>query len=583
MTHTTTEIRGSPRLPSALPRRRGASSPAAEPPSRPSVLSASLLTAAGLLVSCTGIVGATPGEPGYMAGAGGAGGPEGSGGGRTTLAAPVPPPAGIRRLTQREAQASVEVLLGVPGTSYGAALGTDTRQRGFTRNADQRVGSVQADALWVAVEGLAQAAVSGRLAQLAPCTTSGGSEACAKAFIGSFAAKAFRRALTAAEEAALLTVYATGKTQDGTYAAGIGLVITAVLQSPSFLYVTELGDAVVDGRTTLSGDEAATQLAYFLSGRPPSDAMVAQGRAGQLATPDGREAAARALLGTAEGHAQVQRFVLEWLGTDALESTWKDAVLFPEWPSLRADLLAQSNELIDGALFEADGTVRSLLLADSVWVTPALASYYVDTPGSGVVPFPAPRRGFLLTAGFLAANAQPASTAPVKRGAAVRKKLLCQELPVPTNLGVISVPPPDPTKTTRERFQAHSTSPACAGCHAQLDPIGFAMESFDPVGRYRTIENGKSVDTSGELTNAGDATGPFANGVELAERLAAASIVRECLPRQVFRFASGRSGGDEEETFFEFVRDRPSALDGKVVELLVDWARSDSFMTRSVQ
>lgn len=531
-------------------------------------------------MSCTGIVGATPGEAGYR---GGAGGPDGSGGGQTTLAAPVPVPAGIRRLTQREAQASVEVLLGISGASYAAALGTDTRQTGFTRNADQRVGSVQADALWHAALGLAQAAVTERLNELAPCTTKGGSDTCAKAFIHGFAGQAFRRALTAAEEAALFTVYTTGKTQDGTYAAGIGLVIAAVLQAPSFLYLTELGGAVVDGRTSLSGEEAATQLAYLLTGRPASDATLAQGRAGQLATPEGREAAARALLGTPEGHAQVRHFVLEWLGSDALESSSKDGVLYPEWPALRAEVLAQSNELIEAALFESDGTVRSLLLADSVWVTPALASYYVDTPGSGLVPFPAPRRGFLLTAGFLAANAQPASTAPVKRGAAVRKKLLCQELPVPTNLGVISVPPPDPTKTTRERFQAHSTSPACAGCHAQLDPVGFAMESFDPVGRYRTTENGKPVDTSGALTNAGDATGPFANGVELVERLADARIVKECLPRQVFRFASGRSGGDEEETFFEFVRDRPSALDGKVVELLVDWAKSDSFMTRSVQ
>jgi hypothetical protein len=154
---------------------------------------------------------------------------------------------------------------------------------------------------------------------------------------------------------------------------------------------------------------------------------------------------------------------------------------------------------------------------------------------------------------------------------------------VPTNLGVINVPPPDPTKTTRERFSAHSATPVCATCHSQLDPIGFSMESFDPVGRYRTTENGKPVDVSGELINAEDASGSFANGVELMQRLANAEIVKKCLPRQVFRFAAARSGGGEEETFSHFVAGRPSAVDAKVVELLVDWVKSDAFMTRRVE
>lgn len=478
---------------------------------------------------------------------------------------------------------SVAALLGVPADPIATALGSDTRQTGFTRNADQRVGSVQADALWHAVEGLVETAVTQRLAQLAPCATSGGSDACAKSFIHDFAGKAFRRTVTASEEAALFTVYTVGKTQDGTYAAGIGLVISAVLQTPSFLYLTELGDAVVAGRTSLTGEEAATALAYLLTGGPASADLLAQGRQGALATADGREPAARALLATPEGKAQIQRFVLEWIGADAVDSSSKDAALFPEWPGMRADVLTESRWIIDSVLFQGDGKLSSLLLTDTTYMTPALAGYYTDMSGAGRVPFPAPRRGLLLAGAFLAANSQPASTAPVKRGAAVRKKLLCQVLPVPTNLGVINVPPPDPTKTTRERFSAHGATPVCAACHAELDPIGFAMESFDAVGRYRTTENGKAVETHGELLNAGDATGTFANGVELLQRLADAKIVKQCFPRQVFRYASGRSGGDEEETFSQFVEARPSAVEAKVLELLVDWVRSDSFMTRRVE
>jgi hypothetical protein len=116
-----------------------------------------------------------------------------------------------------------------------------------------------------------------------------------------------------------------------------------------------------------------------------------------------------------------------------------------------------------------------------------------------------------------------------------------------------------------------------------LDPIGFAMESFDAVGRYRTLENGKPIDTSGSLVNAGDAEGAFTDAVGLATLLANSKTVAECFQHQLFRFASGRSGVEEERTFTDFVRPRASARDGKILELLVDYAQSDSFVTRRVQ
>jgi hypothetical protein len=256
--------------------------------------------------------------------------------------------------------------------------------------------------------------------------------------------------------------------------------------------------------------------------------------------------------------------------------------LFPTWTAVRRDVLQESRDLVDAVLYQGDGRLQTLLTTDTTIVTPALASWY-GLAAAGPVPLPPVRRGILLEAGFLAANAHPADTAPVKRGAMVRKRLLCQELPFPTNLGSINVPPLDPNKTTRERFQAHSASATCAGCHRLLDPIGFALESFDPTGQYRTTENGKPIDPSGELLEAGEASGPFTDAVGLVERLAGAEALRACFQRQVFRFASGRSGGDEESTFVAFVASRPSGLEGRVVDLLVDWVQSDSFMKRRLQ
>ena len=488
-------------------------------------------------------------------------------------------PAGIRRLTKAELQTAASALLGIPSPDLGTALGDDTRQSGFTRNADQRIGSVQADALWQAAQALAHQAVTTRLDALAPCTTAGGSEPCAQAFIHAFAPRAFRRALSPAEEAGLLTVYRAG----ASWAGGVELTITAVLQSASFLYVTELGRDSGNPTTTLSGEELATHLALLFTGAPADDALMTAGRAGALDTAQGREVAVRAMLATPASRTQLERLLLEWTGVDAVDQSGKDTGLFPEWPGVRADVLAESRSIINGVLFEGDGTLQSLLSTSRTNVSPALASFYGLT-SSGPITQPAFRRGLLLAGGFAAANSHFTDTAPIKRAALVRKKLLCQELPLPAAANVvITVPPADPTLTTRERFTAHSANATCAGCHTLLDPIGYALASFDAVGRYRTTENGKPIDTTGALLNAGDADGAFTDAVGLSALLANSKSVAQCFQHQLFRFASGRSGIEEERTYLDFVRALPSGREGKVVELLVDYARSDSFATRRLQ
>lgn len=489
------------------------------------------------------------------------------------------PPAGIRRLSQAELQTAASQLLGLDAAPLATAMGKDIRQSGFTRNADQRVGSVQADELWHAAQALAHDGVVQRLNTLAPCAAGEDGEACAQRFIHAFAPRAFRRPVQALEEAALLSVFRAGQS-GATYAEGIELVITAVLQSASFLYVTELGGAVSEQLTTLTGEEIATSLALLFTGAPADEALLASGRAGELMSAEGREAAARALLSTPAARAQLERLLLEWQGTDSLDTTLRDIVLFPEWTAVREDMLAESRAIIDAVLFEGDGTLKSLLSTPKTNLTPGLASFYGLT-GSGPMEQPAFRRGLLLAGAFPAANSHFAATAPVRRGAVVRKKLLCQELPLPTGVGVnIVVPPPDPALTTRERFSVHSRSPNCSGCHVMLDPIGFAMESFDAVGRYRTTENGKPIDTAGALVSAGDAEGAFTDAVEMSALLASSKTVASCFQHQLYRFASGRSGVAEEATFARFLQGRLSARDGTVLELLVDYAKSDSFVLR---
>jgi len=385
--------------------------------------------------------------------------------------------------------------------------------------------------------------------------------------------------VTAAEATGLLNVYRAGQA-GSTYAAGIELVITAVLQSASFLYVTELGQGG-SPTTRLTGEEIATHLALLFTGAPATDELMTQARSGALDSATGRELAARALLATPEARAQVQRLLLEWQGSDAVADAPKDPGLFPDWPAVRADVAAESRAIIDDVMFAGDGTLRSLLSTSKTTVTPALATFY-GLGLSGQVDQPATPRGLLLAGGLSSAHPPLNAPRPVEPGPPVRPHPPCQDLKLPTTPGLtIVVPAPDPTKTTRERFAAHSASPSCAGCHQLLDPIGFAMESFDAVGRFRTTENGKPIDTSGALVAAGDADGAFTDAAGMAALLANSKTVADCFQRQLFRFAAGRSGTEEERTFSDFVRARPSGQSGHVLELLVDYAQSESFVTRS--
>lgn len=532
------------------------------------------------------------GQGGGTGDAGGTGGGSGS-----TDAGPdgatVYPLAGIRRLCRAEIERAATALVGISAADFASSLGNDSRQSGFSRNSNERIASVQAEALWNAADTLATQAVNQRLSQLAPCSSSAW-ETCAKTFIHGFAASAFRRTTTSAEDANLLTVYRTGSTTPSgvaastAYSNGIQLVISAVLQMPSFLYATELGASGASGTTRLTGEELATSLSLLLTGKPATDALMSTGRSGGLDSAAGRDSAARTLLTPASGapsaevKTQVQRLVLEWIGADTVDTISKDATTFPAWFSIRKDMLSESQQIVDAILFSGDGTIASLLTTDTTYLTPALARFY-GVSGSGKVTQPSYRRGLMLAGAFVSTNSYPSVTAPVKRGAMLRRRLLCEQLDPPTNLGTIVVPAPDPTLTTRERFSAHSSSTLCSGCHKKLDPPGFALESFDTAGRYRSTENGKIIDPSGDLIMTNGADGHFANAVDMMQLLAPSSVVAQCFERQLYRFASGRAGGNEEQTFIDFLKGRPSASQGRVIDMLIDYVQSDSFVIRRLQ
>jgi hypothetical protein len=266
----------------------------------------------------------------------------------------------------------------------------------------------------------------------------------------------------------------------------------------------------------------------------------------------------------------------------------KDAAAFPEYTdALRTAMRNETVDFADFVIRRGDGRLATLLSAPFTIASPQLLSVYGvnGTPGAdGTVALdPSQRAGLLTQAAFLSAHSHADQTSPVHRGLAVRKNLLCTDLPDPP-MNVDNTPPePDPRATTRQRFEQHRADPSCKGCHQLLDPIGVGFENYDAIGRYRSNENGLGIDSNGDLTGAGAASGPFTGAVELAKRLAQSQDVRRCVQKQWFRFALGRFEGEDDACSLAVLEADFAASDYDVRALLLSLVTSDAFRYRKAE
>jgi hypothetical protein len=532
------------------------------------------------------------GGSGGVSGSSGNGGTGAAGGGVDLPPGTQPPsllPAGIRRLTNAEFEASVRALLGV-GLPAEAIFPPDARQDGFTRNDAQRVDPVFAKQVASVAAALGENAKT-RAAELAPCPETPATESCARSFVESYGARAYRRQLTSDEVEGLLGVYRVGA-EGSTYADGIGLVVEALLQSAGFLYETEIGDGSARDPIMLAPHELASSLSYLIVGQPPDAELVQASADGSLATPEGREAQAWRLMGTGDpARVTMLRIIREWLGIDRIAETAKDTNVYRAFEALRPDMVAEVDGFVNEVISNSSGTVGELLGAEYTIASPRLASefYRVSGGGSGRLSLAGTgRRGILNQAAFLSVYAHASESAPVFRGVAVMRRVACLDPGSPTDLNIdIIPPPPDPGMTTRERFSQHVADDACAGCHAGIDGIGFTFENFDGMGASRSgMENGKPVNTATTVELGLDFDGPYADSEELAAALSQSAAVRACFARHLFRVMSATSAElvkPSEESYVTAWRADPEAEAGNVASAILAYVRSPIFAYRRAQ
>lgn len=430
----------------------------------------------------------------------------------------------LRRLSRAEYDATVSDLLGVPST-HGQTLPADVVVAGFDNNAAAlHVSALAADKLAVAAEALANEA------KLETLTACGADLGC---FVRTFGRRAFRRPLRAGEVA---RYQALGDART---------VVTAMLQSPVFLYRPEIGGS----SGSLDAFELASELSYLLTGSTPDEALLAAAEKGALADKATLLAEARRLLRDPRAARSLARFTGQWLYVDRLPAVAKDPATYPELtPELKAAMAAETLAFVDRTLRQGNGTFRDLLLSETTFASPALAKFYglAAPDAEGKVATGPTRPGVLSQGGVLTVHAVAASSSPIHRGKLVRERFLCQQLPPPPPGVVVQLPPFDPGKTTRERFAEHSKNEPCKSCHRLMDPIGFGFEAFDGVGRARKDDHGHPLDTKGEIVATDHTDGVFEGVDGLARTLAASEDAQRCFALQWVRFGFGVD--DEAET-----------------------------------
>jgi hypothetical protein len=405
---------------------------------------------------------------------------------------------------------------------------------------------------------------------------------CQMSILQQFAKRAWRRPPTDGEVQSLLSIVDVALGEGDTAEAGLRLALQAVLVSPHFIYRVEI-DPSPDSRDPhpLTDWELATRLSYYLWSSMPDAELFAAAEAGQLQDPAVLEAHARRMLADPKAVALIDNFAGQWLFTRALGDQDPDYMLFPDYDDeLEAAMRAETRRYFQ-AFLEEDIPMDQFLVADFTYVNDRLAQHYGLTPPgtdemTRVSLTDTPRRGFLMQGSFLRVTSRPKRTSPVLRGKWILDNLLCLP-PRPPPPGVEGFPDDmTATGTIRERLEQHKEDPVCASCHDVMDPLGFGLDNFDAIGRYRTEDAGFPIDASGAFGNTARFDGP----AQMVALLAGEPQVYRCLVEKLYTY-TGRSPFRIEST--EHIDDltRRFADNGYVLEdLLVEIVTSDFFVSR---
>ncbi len=488
-----------------------------------------------------------------------------------------------RLLTREQYNNTIEELLG-DDSRPADAFPPENTVLGYGTNADAHHASpLLVEKFLSAAEGVAKRAMAKR-DELLPCPAGDESVECATRFIREFGARAFRRPLEASEVAIFAKLFQSSQVPYG-FDKAIDLVLQALLQSPQFLYRIDTTPAptVETGAVRLGSYEIASRLSYSLWNSMPDDALFASAATDELQTAEAIESHARRMLDDPRAKRMSADFFRQWLNLGRLGSTVRenpaDADLGTSWQQ-------SVEKFLEHAMWDEGGGIERLFTSSRVYVDSSLAGLYgIKAPSTGFAAVdgdPSQRMGLLTQPGLLALFSHPDQSSPIQRGVFIREQVLCQKLQSPPPEVDQTPPDPDPDATTRERFAQHTEAPTCHSCHQRIDGLGFGLENFDHLGRYRAMEYDLPVDASGDIYEPLDKSiaGPYNGPVELAKKLAGSPQVYDCMATQWYRYTMGRVETEADVCSLDQVQRAFKKSGGDLKELVVALTLTDAFRFR---
>ncbi len=410
-------------------------------------------------------------------------------------------------------------------------------------------------------------------------------EACAKAILSPLVRRAYRRPVTENDLRKPLEFYRKGRAE-GDFDSGIEAALSAVLVNPQFLFRIEPDPSGITPNTAyrVSDIQLASRLSFFLWSSIPDDELLDMAERGDLRSPALLERKVRAMLADPRSRSLATNFAGQWLHLRNLESITPDLRLFPDFDDNLRQAFRRETELHFENVLSEDRGVVNLLTADHTYLNERLARHYGIPYVYGShfrrvnVDDKSMRGGLLRQGSVLTVTSYATRTSPVIRGKWVLENILgTPPPPPPTNVPALKDNTVSSMLSVRERLAEHRKNVACAGCHKLMDPVGFALENYDAVGRWRMFEEGRPVDSTGGLPDGSRFEG--VPGLEKGLRQRPELFVG-ALTEKLLTFAIGRGVEVYDAPAVRKIVGDSRAMDYKFSSLIVGIVNSTPFQMR---
>lgn len=411
-------------------------------------------------------------------------------------------------------------------------------------------------------------------------------EDCAKQILLTLMRRAYRRPVVDADLERMLPFYREAR-READFDAGIESALSAILVSREFLFRVERDPVGLAPRTAyrISDVELASRLSFFLWSSIPDDELLEAATRGELHQPAVLERQTRRMLADARSQSLVSNFAEQWLYLRNLESITPDGRLFPDFDDNLRQAFRRETELLFEEILRDDRSVLNLLKSDHTWLNERLAKHYgishiYGTRFRRVALEPGSERGGLLRHGsILTVTSYATRTSPVIRGKWILENILgTPPPPPPPDVPALDDNTVSASLPVRERLLQHRKNAVCASCHNVMDPVGFALENFDAVGRWRTAEEGQPIDASGGLPDGSQFDG--VNGLE-AGLLKRPEIFVGTLTEKLLTFALGRGVEPYDGPAVRQVVRKARAADYRFSAIIIAIVNSTPFQMRT--